>query len=119
MMLEKRLFNYQTRFIAYLHKIYIWKDLRFHFDLLTPSACQICLMSAIYNNIVLNTFSLNLHISDMLTENDIRFRLRFGYKIYIYVLIVVYCDTCPVQSLIYVKNLDNAIFSFLSFMLSR
>ena len=89
MMLEKRLFNYQTCFVSYLHKIYIAKDLRFHFGFLSPSACKICLMSAIYNNSVLNTFSLNLHISDMLTENDIRFQIRFGYKIYIYVLIVV------------------------------
>lgn len=101
-MLEKRLFNYRTRFVAYLHKIYISKDLKFHFGLLTPSVYRICLMSAIYNNIVLNTFSSNLRISDMLIENDIRFQLRFGYKICIYALIVVYCDTCPVRSPIYV-----------------
>ena len=98
---KKRLFNFQTGFMAYLHKIYISKDLKFHFGLLTPSVCRICLISAICNKIVLNTFSSNLHISDMLIENDIH-RLRFACKICIYAMIVLYCDTCPVRFLIYV-----------------
>ena len=61
---------------------------------------QIYLRWANSNNIVSCIFDVDLNIAGRLKENGIYFRLPLVYKIYIFGLISVYCDTFLAQFLI-------------------
>ena len=60
-------------------------------------------------------YSLNFYIADILGENGIHFQQRLMYKIYMFVLLLVYCDTFLVLFLIYVRIVETCIMQFLVF----
>ena len=79
------------------------------------SVYRICWVSAIYNNSVEDMYSLNFYIADILGENGIHFQHRLMYKIYMFVLLLVYCDTFLILFLIYFRLVETCIMQFLKF----
>ena len=60
-------------------------------------------------------YSLNFYIADILGENGIHFQQHLMYKIYMFVLCLVYCDTFLVLFLIYARIVETCIMQFLVF----
>ena len=52
-------------------------------------------------------YSLNFYIAEILGENSIHFQQRLMYKIYMFVLLLVYYDTFLVLFLIYVRIVET------------